>query len=263
MKSLLLATCSLGLVLTTCQPQPDLDTSFTEAQVNGTLIIEDLAGSQTYQHDPARALKPYLPASTFKIANTLIALKQGAVKDVDEIIPWDGQHHAIASWNADQCIRSAFPISCVWFYQELAERVGNEVYLQELQQLHYGNELTGPDVRTFWLQGELRISAVEQIAFLKRLYRKELPYAREDQELVRDLMFIEAGPGYTLRAKTGWTVRVDQQIGWYVGWLETGDTVWFFALNMDMQDSSAAHLRKDLTVAALQTLGLLPDPAEK
>ncbi len=143
---------------------------FQSRKVEGTIVISSLDGATEYLSNKARSEKRFLPASTFKIPNTLIALDEGVVANAQEIFKWDGEDKGWAAWNKDQSIESAFPISCVWFYQELAKRVGNTTYLSHLEKLEYGNQMTGPNITTFWLEGDLRISAQEQIAFLKKLW---------------------------------------------------------------------------------------------
>ena len=176
----------------------DLDSIFTERNVEGSIIISSLSGEHVYQSNSERVKQRYLPASTFKIPNTLIALDEGAITDPDEIFKWDSTVRFVDSWNQDHSLRTAFPASVVWFYQELASRVGNEAYLRHLKQISYGNMETGPDLRTFWLDGDLKISSMEQIDFLKALYNNELPYKSEHIELLKELMLIEQTDKYIL-----------------------------------------------------------------
>ncbi len=70
--------------------------------------------------------KRFLPASTFKIPNTLIALEEGVIQNEKDIIEWDGEDKGWSQWNKDQSLETAFPLSCIWFYQELASRVGDK-----------------------------------------------------------------------------------------------------------------------------------------
>lgn len=181
----------------------DIARLFNEKHIRGTMIISSLDGTTSYSHNDTRAATRMLPASTFKIPNTLIALEEGAIADEKQVLKWDGKTRDIASWNKDQTLESAFKSSCVWFYQELARNVGKERYTTWLTKLNYGNAQAGSEVDTFWLNGDLRISAVEQMAFLKLLYRREFPVKEASYELLRKIMVIEQTPAYTLRAKTG------------------------------------------------------------
>jgi beta-lactamase class D len=231
---------------------------FHELNVKGTIIISSLDGKTEYFYNKARSEKRFLPASTFKIPNTLIALEEKAIVNEKEIIKWDRKDKGWSSWNKDQSLETALPISCVWFYQELAKRVGNSKYLSHLNELNYGNKMTGSDVTTFWLEGDLRISAREQINFLKKLYKDQLPYKNEHIKILKKIMVVDKTPQYIIRAKTGWAMRIKHQLGWYVGYVETSKQVWFFATNIDIKRKSDATYRKEITMKALKLEGILP-----
>jgi beta-lactamase class D len=230
---------------------------FKSKGVVGTIVISSLDGDSTYIYNDDRANERFVPGSTFKIPNTLIALEEGAVADEKENIKWDGKDKGLPAWNKDQSIETALPSSCVWFYQELAKRVGKEKYGTYLGKINYGNKLTGQDVTTFWLEGDLKISAVEQVTFLKKLYAKEFVFKQSSYELLRKLMIVEQTPSYTIRAKTGWVQRVNPQVGWFVGYVESGDKVWFFALNMVIANPADSRFRQELSLEALRLKGII------
>ena len=230
---------------------------FSRAKINGTMVISSLDGKKEYVHNPELAKERRLPASTFKIPNSLMALELKAVKSVDEVFKWDGRKRFMPEWNKDQTLRTAMPASCVWVYQEIAKRVGNRRYLEELAKLKYGNRKTGPEVTTFWLSGDIAISAREQVDFLKRLFRNQLPYGRRVQALVKDLLVVERAPQYTIRAKTGWAMRPDKQHGWYVGWVEKAGETWFFATMIDIREKGDGPMRKTLTMEGLRLKGII------
>jgi beta-lactamase class D len=257
-KALLLLAAILFFATSVQAEDAALQELFQSRKVKGTIVIASLDGATEYISNKARSEKRFLPASTFKIPNTLIALAEGAVANAQEIIKWDGKDTGWAAWNKDQSIETAFPVSCVWFYQELAQRVGNSTYLSHLEQLQYGNKITGTDVTTFWLEGDLRISAQEQVTFLKKLYKEQLPYPKEHQDVVKKIMIVDETPQYVIRAKTGWTTQDNQQIGWYVGYVTTEKQVWFFATNIDINEKSDLTYRKEITQEALHVKGILP-----
>lgn len=235
----------------------DLAKMFQDRKVEGTIIISSLDGKINYVHNSRRSETRFIPASTFKIPNTLIALEEGAVKNEKEVIKWDGKDKGFDAWNKDQTLETAFPVSCVWFYQELAKRVGNQKYLAHLKDLAYGNEKTGPDVTTFWLEGDLKISAREQINFLKKLYAESLPYSKDNIKLLKKIMIVEENPEFTIRAKTGWAMRTYPQQGWYAGYLETKGQIWFFATNLEIKKKGDVAFRKEITMDALKAKGIL------
>lgn len=232
---------------------PDMAKLFHDRGLTGTIVIYSLDRGKTYIHNDERARTRFVPASTFKIPNTLIALQESAVADEKEIIKWDGRERGMPSWNKDQSMESAFSSSCVWFYQELARRVGKDKYTRWLKTMAYGNEQAGPELTAFWLEGDLKISAVEQIDFLKKLHAGEYPFVPASYEILRKLMIIETTPEYTIRAKTGWS----QKVGWIVGYVESGKGVWFFATNMEMTKMEEAPFRKEITLEALKLKGII------
>lgn len=212
----------------------DLAKLFTDRSVNGTIVISSLDGKEVFTHNDTRANTAFVPASTFKILNTLIALDEGVVADENTVIKWDGKDKGMPSWNRDQTLETAFKTSCIWYFQELARKIGTAKYEERLAEASYGNAKPGPELTTFWLQGDLKISAVGETEFLKKVYRKELPYKPASYDILRKIMITEQTPKYTIRAKTGWAQKTTPQIGWFVGYVESGDKVWFFATNMDM-----------------------------
>jgi len=135
----------------------ELDAIFKENNVEGTIVIASLDGKKTFIHNRERADTRLCPASTFKIANSLIALETGVVKDDNEVIKWDGQKRFLDEWNKDQNLNTAFKQSCVWAYQGFAENIGTDRYKKLLKKLNYGNQIPGPELTSFWLtDGALR-----------------------------------------------------------------------------------------------------------
>jgi beta-lactamase class D len=232
---------------------------FAEAGVNGTALIYDEGGQRWLVHDRERADHAYSPASTFKIFNAMADLDAGAVKDEYEVIRWDGKKRQFDGWNRDHSLASSMKFSVVWFYQEMARRVGAERMQGWLDQVGYGNRRIGGAIDMFWLDGSLRISAREQIEFLRRLADGTLPFSERAQETVRRITIIEDDPRWILHAKTGWSTHgaadAETDLGWVVGWLERDGKRWFFALNIDMPDAADAKKRLPLARKLLEDAG--------
>lgn len=235
----------------------ELAALFSEAGVEGTIVIATLDGNQRYVHNETRAGQQFTVASTFKIVNTLIALEEAALSGLEEVLRWDGRVHDFPDWNQDHTIKSAYAVSCVWCYQELARRIGGERYRAHLARAGYGRLQEPFDDTAFWLDGSLTISAEEQVAFLRQVILQTLPYKASSYAGLREVMLMEQGEDVSLRAKTGWAARATPQIGWYVGYIEKPGATWLFAMNIDMRGKADLPLRQALTRASLKAKGII------
>ncbi|WP_412025684.1 class D beta-lactamase [Burkholderia cepacia] len=229
---------------------------FTEANAQGTLVVADLRGGKevVFVHDRERAAQRLSPASTFKIPHSLIALDAGVLRDEFQIIPWDGVKRPIDAWNRDQDLRSAVRNSAVWVFERFAKEIGREKEAAYMRKIPYGNALSS-GAEPFWVDGDLAISAQEQIAFLRRLYNNTLPFRVEHQLIVKDVLINEADRDWILRAKSGWSGK----IGWWVGWVEWPDGPVFFALNIDTPNRMEDLPKREKIVRqVLRSLDALP-----
>lgn len=230
---------------------------FSQREIEGTIVISSLHGDRTVIHNDLRAARRFSTASTFKILNTLISLEEKAISGKDDVMKWDGQVYEFADWNRDQTLESAFKVSCVWCFQKMARRVGAEKYKGYLRSAAYGHLREPFEETTFWLDGSLQVSAIEQVALLKKIYLRSLPFSAASYETLRDVMLAEQTPAFTIRAKTGWAARMTPQVGWYVGYVETKDDVWFFATNLEIRREKELPLRQILTREVLQAKGII------
>jgi len=237
--------------------RPDFGKFFEEAGVHGCFLLYDLQNDSLHVYNPARMDSGFIPASTFKIPNSLIALETGAVRNEHDTIAWDGVQRFVPRWNADHDMSSAFKYSTVWFYQELARRIGQKRMQHYIDAMGYGNRNINGGIDLFWLEGDLRITPREQIDFLVRLHKNDLPFSIETMGTVREIMIVEQTEGYVLRAKTGWGARLSPEIGWYVGYVERGGNVWFFANNIDMRKDEDAEARIGISRRILGELGIM------
>ncbi|MGL5084083.1 MAG: class D beta-lactamase [Microcoleaceae cyanobacterium] len=240
----------------------DFAPHFRELGIEGSILIYDSNSDRVFQHNPSRNTTAFLPASTFKILNSLIALETGVISDEIAVLTWDGIQRKLPAWNRDLNMREAIKLSAYWFYQVLARRVGHNRMQKWVTQVGYGNQKIGSqaDIDKFWLRGELRITPEQQIQFLRRFYKNDLPFQARSLSIVKDIMVLEKTPDYTIRGKTGWVGfddGVKPQIGWLVGYLEKGKDVYFFATNIEILNEKDASARMEVTRRCLKDLRLL------
>lgn len=240
------------------EERTDFKKYFDEYGHNGCFVLYDLNKDQYIKFNPERCTEQFIPASTFKIFNSLVGLETGAVKDENEIMKWDGEKRFYDAWNQDLNMKNAFKFSAVWFYQELARRVGEEKMQHYININHYGNEDISGGIDRFWLDGGIRISADEQIEFLKKIYKNEVKFSERSIDILKRIMIYDQNDDYIIRAKTGWAIRVKDQVGWFVGYVEKNDNVYFFALNVESKNPEEGFVsRKEITFKILKELGVL------
>jgi beta-lactamase class D len=240
------------------QQLPELKKCFEDAGIVGTFVLFDVAADTMLVWDEARAKKRFTPASTFKIANSLIGLDVGAVKSAEEVLPYGGKPQPRKEWERDMGLREAIKISNVAIYQELARRIGIDRMRDGVKRLGYGNMEIGSVVDRFWLEGPLAISAVEQTQFLHRLIKDSLPIDPKALRAVKQITLLEKTETYELHGKTGWVVGpTPPQIGWWVGWIERENKVYPFALNFDIQSGADTDKRIPIGRECLKALGKL------
>jgi beta-lactamase class D len=242
------------------ETRSDLAKLFTDAGTEGTFVGYKADDYLLISGDTDRSREAKLPASTFKIANSLIALETGVVGDPDkDVFKWDGVVRSFEAWNRDHTLRSAIAASAVPVYQEIARRIGPERMQKYLDLLDYGNRNIGGGIDQFWLTGDLRIDPVEQVNFVDRLRRGALPVAKRSQEQVADILPVTKAGDAVIRAKSGLLgAEVGKPtLGWLVGWADKGGATTVFALNLDVRAPRHVADRMSLSQACLAAIGAI------
>lgn len=219
---------------------------FDDNQVTGTFGIFDNAHNQFTVYNLGRFKdSAYLPASTYKIVNSLIGIETGRITNERMVIKWDGvtrlypNGDTATAWNKDLTMAEAFKASAVPYYQEVARRIGKDTMQHWLDTLGYAARYTKAKITsridTFWLDNSIKITADEQVGLVKGLYFGQLPFQKRTQDIVRNVMMQDTATGkYKLYYKTGWGFKEDgKALGWIVGWIEENKHVYFFALNAE------------------------------
>ncbi|MBB6272032.1 beta-lactamase class D [Pedobacter cryoconitis] len=229
--------------------QDNLKKFYDEYQVQGTFVLYDQKNDHYTYYNKEQTTIPFTPASTFKICNSLIALETGAVKDENVVFKWDKKERPLPVWNADTDMRNAFKNSTVWFYQELAKRIGEKKMKFWLNKAGYGNENINGGIDGFWLWGGLRITPVQQIDFLKRLQGGELPFSSRSMDIVKSIMIVKNTKDNVIRAKTGNGKQGDLYVSWYIGYITTNDNVYYFSNCIQSEDKKPDFKKAGVAIA--------------
>lgn len=244
----------------------DFKQKFHTCKVEGSVVIFDNNKRKWFVSDTLSISRENLPASTFKIINLLIALETKTIKDENEIVKWVGKTDTVKygyrpSIYHDMTVKEAFEVSAGWVFVELAKKIGKDNYKKYLSLCKYGNLNLSQKDDDFWNFGAFEISPVNQVEFLRKFYEEKLPFSKRNIEIVKKVMITEQTENYTLRSKTGWTRDNGINIGWWVGYIENKNGVYFFATRL-LQDrkqksSDFGNCRKEITKSAFKILKIV------
>ena len=253
----LLSSCSSNNVTI----DDSLKKYFDSARVNGCFGLYDNGqGHFTIYNLKRYRDSAYLPASTFKIVNSLIALQTGKVSDEKMVIKWDSIKRWNPDWNRDLTMEEAFKVSAVNYYQEVARRIGHDTMKKWIDSLSYGNKDVSGPVDSFWLNNHLKIRPDEQLGLVKKLYFDQLPFFHHTDEIVRQMMLREDNANYKLSYKTGWgNTEQGHELGWIVGWIEENKHPYFFVLNIETPDPKfdMVNVRMQMLKQILSQMGFM------
>src|SRR6056297_285073 len=192
---------------------------------NVCLVVHELESGREFVSNPERCDEPRRPYSTFKIADADSVMRYNATR-------YPAEDWWPAGWDRHQPLRRAINLSAVPLFRQLAADIGPARMQAFLRDIDYGNADIGGEADAFWLTGDLRISALEQLEFLTRLATGRLAVSDESVAAIRDALGREVAPGVVLYTKTG-SGRIEGDgesgfLGWQVGWVEhDGETTVF------------------------------------
>lgn len=213
------------------------------------------------------------PASTFKIALALMGYDAEALTDAHApALPFQEGYVAWRpEWKQTTDPASWMDKSVVWYSQQLTRGLGQPRFEAYVRAFRYGDEDVARGLTTAWLSSSLKISPLEQVDFLGRMLRRELPVAPAAVE--RTMALLPARPetpgGWTIHGKTGsgaprtptGAYDAAREYGWYVGWAEKDGRTLTFAhlIQMDgASDRPAGVIAREAFLAAAP--GLLATP---
>jgi beta-lactamase class D len=257
----LLIAFSSCTVKTVKDTPPNFQPFFEEYGVKGCFLLYDTKNDLYQIYNSTRCEQGFLPASTFKILNSLIGLETGVVTGPDMVIPWDGEVRSVPEWNKDHNFASAITYSVVPYFQEVARRIGPERMKEFVDDSDFGKmDISKETIDRFWLWGESRITPWEQLNFILHFYTNRLPFSQENVDLVKKLIILKQTDKWTLRGKTGMTVQDGIGIGWLVGYLEEKGNTWIYVCNVESTSDFPEKFRESrrgIVEKVFRSMGLM------
>lgn len=228
----------------------------------GTFLLQRDGEAPQVVHGAALADVPLRPASTFKVLLALVALETGALKGADEVVPWDGRRYPnFPQWQKDMALREAMQASSEAYFRTVAARIGRERLADWVKRIGYGNGRIGQSAPDAWHDGILRITARQQLAFVDRLRRGDLPFSAKTLAAVKAAMRDDDVGGMRVYGKTGTHVADDRSgNAWWIGWVEGPRGNASFVLGATPKTPDDRAKRIALGQALLADAGLLPKP---
>lgn len=222
---------------------------------DGTFVLFNEQNDEYTIFNKDGSEKRISPCSTYKIPLALIGLDNGVISKIDNNINWDGKNYPFAEWNEDQDLQSAMRYSVNWYFDSIDSRISKKTLQQYVTSLNYGNENIWTLNGEYWNQASLKISAIEQVEFLKKLWKYDEKFKKEDIDFVKNSIKLMDENGEVLYGKTGSGSENNKGVtGWFVGVLEKGNNKYYFATNIEGTDNIDGAKAKSIALSILKTI---------
>lgn len=236
-------------------PVSTIDLSAYFHDVQGCFALYDASAQNWQIYNKTTAQKRISPDSTCKIYSALFGLENGLITPTSNTMAWDGQEYPIKEWNTGQNLTTAFRNSVNWYFQSLDQRAGLENLEAFYKEIHYGNHDLSGGVSSYWAESSLKISPIEQVELLHRLYTNQFHYDTENVRAIKDALLLSSTTDCSLYGKTGTgKVNGENRSGWFVGWIEAVDHTYFFALHISADADAAGSRASDIALSILSDM---------
>lgn len=234
-----------------------LNLALTFCDYDGCFVLYDESLDQWKIYNKENAVKRIAPNSTYKIYDALLGLENGIITPDNSLMYWDGKSYDFNTWENNQDLKSAMTNSVNWYFQLIDKKCGYNTVKSFFHKIGYGNKTIGDDLEMYWNDSSLRISAVEQVELLRKLYHNDFNFSVENIKAVKNSICLFSTENFSLYGKTG-TGRIDNQdvSGWFIGYIEKSNHVYYFATNIQEKSNSTGIKATEITKSILSDLGI-------
>lgn len=236
----------------------NVDYSQEFGEIKGCCVFYDVSMNSYNFYNKADCETRYSPNSIFKIISTLEGLECGAVTSETSTMDYNGNTYPFESWNTNLNLKEAFQNSCVWYYRQLIDKIGEEKMKKGLEEIGYGNcdisEWNGSglapteDTNGFWLGSSLEISPLEAVNVTSKIFEGKSKYSNKNIDILKNIMESDVKGIY---GKTG--TGIDNS-AWYAGFYEKENNKIYFALHLQNEGGTkiAGADAKKIAVSIIQ-----------
>ena len=223
----------------------------------GSFVLYDMAQDTWNIYDMDRAALRVSPDSTYKIYDALIGLEAGVITPENSTMEWNRELYPFQEWNTDQTLQSAMSASVNWYFQEIDKQLGTSAIDRYIREIRYGNENTKGGLSSYWMESSLKISPIEQVELLRKLYENNLGFGIQNVNAVKDSILLSSSEAGNLYGKTGTGCIDGKDVnGWFVGYVEAPDNTWFFAANIAANDDASGNSAAEITQHILSKINI-------
>lgn len=223
----------------------------------GSFVLYDMAQDTWNIYDMDRAALRVSPDSTYKIYDALIGLEAGVITPEDSTMEWNRELYPFQEWNTDQTLQSAMSASVNWYFQEIDKQLGTSAIDRYIREIRYGNENTKGGLSSYWMESSLKISPIEQVELLRKLYENNLGFGIQNVNAVKDSILLSSSEAGNLYGKTGTGCIDGKDVnGWFVGYVEAPDNTWFFAANIAANGGASGSSAAEITRHILSKINI-------
>lgn len=224
---------------------------------NGSFTLYDLKNDTWDIYNMDLASLRTAPNSTYKIYDALFGLETGIITPEESTMAWNGADYPFEAWNADQTLDSAMKFSVNWYFQSIDRQLGASAIKDYVQTIGYGNRNTETDLSSYWMESSLKISPIEQVQLLTKLYEGGFDFTPENVDAVKKSILLTSSAGGNFYGKTG-TGRINEKDinGWFIGYVETADNTYFFATNIQSTENATGSKSAEISLAILSDMGI-------
>lgn len=222
---------------------------------NGSFVLYDIKHKSYTTYGGKRIYNRVPPCSTFKILTALAGLETKTITPSNNLIHWNGIKTPYAAWNKDQTLCSAMQNSVNWYFDNLDNCMGINVLKEYMNKINYGNRRTS-GLYSLINNNSLKISPVEQVQFLTRLYTNDVPFSYKSISYTKKSLLLKAENDQLLYGKTGTAEEFDgrRTNGWFVGCYINKGSLYVFATNIQAADKADGIAARTITYNVLNSL---------